>query len=82
MLNGMKLDIMPQGVDPVTQTKVRRRMLTWYVNMGHQTQFDDEASFRSFGDVKLANKPKLRDYLKETTSVIALVRGGKQHGTA
>lgn len=82
MLNGMHLNEMPQAVDPVTQGKVRRNMMAWFVAMGHQTQFDDTASFRSYGDLRLVNKPTLRSYLNETVSVFALVRGGPVNGTA
>ena len=83
MLKNMQLATAPTGVvDPVTQGKVRRRMLEWYVSMGHVTHFDDTATRRSHGDLKLANKPTIRDYLIETVSVPALVVGIMSNGTA
>ena len=82
MLNGMHLKEMPQVVDPVMQARVRGRMLSWYVNMGHQAHYDDKATYRSHGDLKLAARPTLRDFLKETASVYALSVGSANHGTA
>lgn len=82
MLDGMHLKTMPEVVDPAMQARIRGRMLSWYVNMGHQSHYDDTAGFRSFGDLKLAAKPTLRDFLNETASVYALSVGSANHGAA
>lgn len=82
MLNGMHLNEMPQQIDPVAQQKIRRKMVTWYTRMAHKAEFDDQASFESYGDLVRDNMPSLREFLMTTISVPALAAGSRNYGAA
>lgn len=73
---------MNNDLDATVQAETRRKMFHWFVRMGHQTQFDDEASFVSYGDLVQRRKPSLRQFFLETVSISALAMGSRNYGTA
>lgn len=71
-----------ETLSPEVQERTRRRMIAWYCSMAHEATFGEVLPDGrvSYGDLIHRNKPKLKDYLRETLSIFALrtiiVNGG------
>lgn len=81
-MQNMRLETMPEGVDPAVKQRARMKMVHWFTMMAHKGEFDDTATFESVGDLKRSNLPTLRDFLLETCSIAALSVGSVNHGAA